>query len=115
MAPVPSRCRCTSPGAPTETEAEQIAHQQWRSNVFDEPVAWDLESTEAFDTVSEHVTAQQVRTVVDVSADLGWHHDRLAQYAELGFDDIYLHHVGHSQERFIDAFEDHVLPALKEV
>jgi hypothetical protein len=78
-------------------------------------VAWDLESTEAFDTVSEHVTAQQVRTVVDVSADLGWHHDRLAQYAELGFDDIYLHHVGHSQERFIDAFEDHVLPALKEV
>jgi hypothetical protein len=91
------------------------AHEQWRSNVFDEPVAWDLESTKAFDAVSEHVTGQQVRTVVDVSADLAWHRDRLAQYAGLGFDEIYLHHVGQSQERFIDAFGDHVLPALKEV
>jgi probable non-F420 flavinoid oxidoreductase len=100
--------------APTEAEAKQIAHEQWRSNVFGEPVAWDLDSTEAFDTVSEQVTVQQVRTVVDVSADLGWHHDRLAQYAESGFDEIYLHHVGQSQERFIDAFGDHVLPALKE-
>ena len=39
--------------APTEAEAEQIAHEQWRSNVFGEPVAWDLETVEAFDIVSE--------------------------------------------------------------
>lgn len=99
--------------APTEAEAEQIAHEQWRSNVFAEPVAWDLETVDAFDVVSEDVTAQQVRAVVDVSADLGWHRDRLAEYAELGFDDVYLHHVGQSQERFIDAFGERVLPELK--
>ena len=39
--------------APTEAEAEQIAHEQWRSNVFGEPVAWDLETADAFDVVSE--------------------------------------------------------------
>lgn len=100
--------------APTEAEAEQIAHEQWRSNVFAEPVCWDLESTDAFDLVSEDVTVEKVRTVVDVSSDLGWHRDRLATYAELGFDEVYLHHVGQSQERFIDTFGEQVLPALKE-
>jgi alkanesulfonate monooxygenase SsuD/methylene tetrahydromethanopterin reductase-like flavin-dependent oxidoreductase (luciferase family) len=100
--------------APTEAEAEQIAHDQWRSNVFGEPVSWDLETADAFDVVTEDVTVEQVREVVDVSADLGWHRDRQAGYADLGFDDIYLHHVGQSQERFIDAFGEHVLPELKE-
>ena len=100
--------------APTEAEAEQIAHEQWRSNVFGEPIAWDLETVDAFDLVSEDVTVEKVRTVVDVSSDLAWHRDRLAAYAALGFDEIYLHHVGQSQERFIDAFGEHVLPELKE-
>ena len=101
--------------APTEAEAEQIAHDQWRTNVFGDPVAWDTETAEAFDMVAEQVTVDQVRTVVDVSSDLGWHRDRLAAYADLGFDEIYLHHVGQSQERFIDVFGEQVLPLLKEV
>ncbi|KAA1423895.1 TIGR03885 family FMN-dependent LLM class oxidoreductase [Mumia zhuanghuii] len=100
--------------APTEAEAEQVAHEQWRSNIFGAPVSWDLETAEAFDLVSEDVTVDRVRSVVDVSADLGWHRDRLASYAELGFDEIYLHHVGQSQNEFIDAFGAQVLPGLKE-
>jgi probable non-F420 flavinoid oxidoreductase len=99
--------------APTQGEAESIAHEQWRSNVFGDPVAWDLETPEAFDEVSKDVTVEQVRTVVDVSSDLGWHRDRLAAYADLGFDEVYLHHVGQSQERFLDTFGEHVLPELK--
>ena len=99
--------------APTEDEAEALAHDQWRSNVFTEPVMWDTETAEGFDAVSEDVPPEKVRTVVDVSADLAWHRDRLHSYAELGFDEIYLHHVGKSQAAFIDAFGEHVLPALK--
>lgn len=99
--------------APTEEEAEAIAHDQWRSNVFAEPICWDVETAEGFDVISQDVTVEKVRQVVDVSADLGWHRDRLAAYAEVGFDEIYLHHVGQSQERFIDAFGESVLPQLQ--
>jgi hypothetical protein len=31
---------------------------------------------------------------------------------ELGFDEIYLHHVGQEQKGFLDAFGEHVLPQL---
>lgn len=100
--------------APTEAEAAATAHEQWRTNVFPEPVCWDTETAEGFDVVGERVAVEQVRTVVDISADLGWHRDRLAAYAAAGFDEVYLHHVGQSQERFLDTFGEHVLPQLKE-
>lgn len=35
-----------------------------------------------------------------------------AEYAELGFDEIALHHVGQEQDEFIDAFGAKVLPEL---
>ena len=36
--------------------------------------------------------------------------ERLAHLASLGFDDLYLHHVGQQQEAFLDAFGEQVLP-----
>jgi probable non-F420 flavinoid oxidoreductase len=99
--------------APTEAEAEEIAYDQWRSNVFAPPVCWDLQLVEHFDVVSEHVTMEQVKSVVNVSADLERHIDWLRGYAALGFDRIYLHHVGQDLTPFIDAFGAKVLPALR--
>ena len=55
-----------------EAEAEAIALDQWRSNVFSEPVAWDLDTPEAFDVVSEQVGIDQVRSVVNVSETPYW-------------------------------------------
>jgi G6PDH family F420-dependent oxidoreductase len=98
--------------APTEEEALAVAHDQWRTNVFAEPVCWDTETSDAFDVVGGIVSPEQVRQAVNVSADLTRHQDQLAEYAELGFDEIYLHHVGQEQASFIDAFGDKVLPGL---
>ncbi len=98
--------------AESEQAAEDLAVDQWRSNVIGAPVAWDTETAEAFDAIGEQVTPEAVRGAVQVSADLGEHRERLAHLASLGFDDIYLHHVGQRQEAFIDAFGEQVLPQL---
>jgi probable non-F420 flavinoid oxidoreductase len=99
--------------ARTGEEADAIAFDQWRSNVFTEPVNWDTETPEAFDVMAEHVDLEAVRGAVEVSSDLSWHRDRLAELAAVGFDDVYLHFVGQEQSGFIDAFGEHVLPALR--
>jgi hypothetical protein len=39
----------------------------------------------------------------------GWLHEA----ADLGFDEIYVHHVGQEQAEFLDCFGDHVLPELR--
>lgn len=108
----PARLQVHLSWAPTPEEALGIAHDQWRSNVHGPPVSWDTESVEAFDTMSEVVTPQQVAAVVRVSAEPGEHAAWLQEYLDQGWDELYLHHVGPEQEAFIDCFGEHVLPAL---
>ena len=98
--------------APTQEEAVAIAHDQWRTNVFDPPICWDLETPEAFDVASQFVRPEDVAAKVLVSSDLAQHVAWLQEYAALGFDDIALHHVGQDLDAFIDAFGAHVLPEL---
>jgi probable non-F420 flavinoid oxidoreductase len=95
-----------------EDDALRIAHQQWRTNVFSPPLCWDLATVEQFDEAARHVRPEDVRAAVLVSSDLGRHAGWIAELAELGFDAVYLHHVGREQQRFIEAFGEHVLPAL---
>src|SRR5918996_5540254 len=80
--------------APTEEEAARIAHEQWRTNVFPPPLCWDLETVEQFDLAAAHVRPEDVTKSVLVSADPARHAAWLADLAELGFDQIHLHHVG---------------------
>jgi probable non-F420 flavinoid oxidoreductase len=99
--------------APSEDEALAMAHDQWGANAYGPPLAWDLETTEHFDALMDQRPPEAVRAAVNVSADLGRHREWLQEYAALGFDDIYLHHVGQEQEAFIDVFGAEVLPALR--
>ncbi|KWX68902.1 TIGR03885 family FMN-dependent LLM class oxidoreductase [Mycobacterium sp. NAZ190054] len=108
----PARLQIHLSWAPTEDEAMAIAHDQWRNNVFAPPVSWDIETVEAFDVIGETVTAEQVAKSVRVSGDLGRHAAWLHEYIEQGWDELYLHFVGQHQRPFIDAFGEHVLPAL---
>jgi probable non-F420 flavinoid oxidoreductase len=98
--------------APDEDEALAIAHDQWRSNTFPPPICWDLDTAAHFDAISRDLPPEAVHGTVNVSADLGRHADLLNGYAELGFDGIYLHHVGQDLAPFVDAFGAKVLPRL---
>ena len=98
--------------ASSDEEALRIAHDQWRTNVFDPPICWDLETPEAFDVASAFVRPEDVDSKVLVSSDLSQHVEWLHELAALGFDDIALHHVGQDLDPFIDAFGEHVLPEL---
>ena len=98
--------------AASEERAMAIAHDQWRSNVFPPPLCWDLDSVEAFDLASQEVSTDQVRDSVLVSSDLGVHAKAIRDYLDLGFDDVYVHHVGKEQREFIDGYGDKVLGQL---
>jgi probable non-F420 flavinoid oxidoreductase len=100
--------------APTEDEALAVAYEQWGANACGPPLSWDLETTEHFDALASQLPREAVRRAVNVSADLGRHRAWLQEYAQLGFDDIYLHHVGQDQKTFIEVFGAEVLPTVRE-
>jgi probable non-F420 flavinoid oxidoreductase len=98
--------------APDEDTALEMAHDQWRTNVFAPPLCWDLTTVEQFDIAAQHVSPEAVRETVLVSSDPARHIELLRELSQLGFDEIYLHHVGREQERFIDVFGERVIPEL---
>ncbi len=98
--------------APTEDEALLIAHDQWRSNVFPPDFNWDVDHVKHFDAAAEHVPPEALRGPVLVSSDPAQHVAWLQELIALGFDEVYLHHVGQQQSAWLDVFGEQVLPQL---
>lgn len=99
--------------APTQAEAEAIAWDQWRSNVFSADILGDVTRVATFDDLAQHASREAVAGAVRISSDLGRHADWIEEYAALGFDDIYLHFVGQDQRPWLDAAGERLLPALR--
>ncbi|WP_454857783.1 TIGR03885 family FMN-dependent LLM class oxidoreductase [Promicromonospora soli] len=99
--------------APTLAEAEAVALDQWRTITGPPPVLEDTPTTAAFDTLARDVGIAETRRAVLVSADLGELTARLVDLQDAGADRLYLHHVGRRQDAFVEAFGEHVLPALR--
>lgn len=98
--------------ADSDERALEIAHEQWKTNVFGSALAWNLETPGQFDEAARFVRPEDVRQSVLVSSNVDQHIAWLTRYAEVGFDHIYLHHVGQKQAEFIRVFGEHVIPAF---
>ena len=94
----------------TESEAERAAFEGWRTNVMPSPeLNSDTRMPEHFDAAATFVRPEDLRSAMRISADPSRHVAWIEGDRELGFERIYIHHVGKNQERFIAAFSDTVL------
>lgn len=100
--------------APTLEEARGIALDQWRTNVFDPPLIWDLDTPLHYEKAAAHVTADDVEGAVVVTDSPDRVVEVIGEYADLGADAVYLHHVGKDQRYFLQTMAEHVLPQLGE-
>ncbi|MHA4951530.1 TIGR03885 family FMN-dependent LLM class oxidoreductase [Micromonospora saelicesensis] len=95
-----------------EDTALRVAHEQWRAAILGSDVGWDLVTPADFAEATAYVRPEDMRRHVLVSGDPARHAYWLREYADLGVDEIYLHHVGRDQDRFLDVFGTRVLPEL---
>jgi coenzyme F420-dependent glucose-6-phosphate dehydrogenase len=98
--------------ARTEEEARQAAFEQWRQSGLESNILTELPAPADFERETRGLKPADMNTCVRISADLKQHAAWIDEYFELGFETVYLHQTGRDQERFIDAFGEHVLPAL---
>lgn len=98
--------------AEDEDLAAEMALQSWRGNMLPGAIAQDVRLAEHFDMAAQFIRREDVGKVVDVSSDPAWHADNLSRYGSLGFSTLNVHHVGPTQEEFVDFFGDKVLPQV---
>jgi coenzyme F420-dependent glucose-6-phosphate dehydrogenase len=100
--------------ADSDDEARRLAMEHWSATFFESAVLADLRLPAQFSAAAELISPAVVDEHVRCSADYERHVDWLSADLELGFERIYLHQVGPDQERFIETFGEHVLPALRQ-
>lgn len=98
--------------APTREQALQVAHDQWRTNIFPPPLSWDLETVQHYDQAAEHVSPEAVAESVFITDDHAELAELLDGISRRGADRIYLHNVGKEQDHFLAVMAEHVLPQL---
>lgn len=97
----------------TKEEAERRAFE-WRTNVIpSSDFKADVPLPEYFDAAAEFIRVEDLYGPIRISADLDRHIQWIEEDIALGFDRIYLHHVGLEQDEFIKAFGKHVLPKYR--
>jgi probable non-F420 flavinoid oxidoreductase len=100
--------------APTESEAQDAAVDQWRQVVVSGDELADLASPEEFERRSAHATPDTVSKGVRISADVNRHLAWLNDDAAMGYQRIYVHNVARDHlERFIDVWAQRVLPNFR--
>ncbi len=100
--------------AATDAEALALARDQWPNGLIGPPRAWDFDQPEDFDAAVADPDEEQLRKAVLVDSDAGALAERIAELAAIGFDRLYLHHVGKDQTSFLERAEAELLPRLRE-
>ncbi len=97
----------------TDASALALAKDQWRNGLIGPPRAWDFDQPEDFDAAVGEPDEDELRKAVLVDADASALGERIAQLVGLGFDRVYLHHVGKRQDAFLARAEEELLPTLR--
>jgi coenzyme F420-dependent glucose-6-phosphate dehydrogenase len=98
--------------ASDEDEALAAAYDQWRPNALPSDVLPELSMPEDFERAARLIQPEDLKGPIRISSDTQQHIEWLRDDIEMGFTSIYVHQVGRNQKQFLDAFGDHVLPAL---
>ena len=93
------------------TRAEAL--DQWGTNLFEGDVPWELRTPQQFAQAAAFARPEDLDRSVNVSGDLGRHAAWLREIAEVGVDEVLVHHVARNQRAFLEAFGTHVLPQLQ--
>jgi probable non-F420 flavinoid oxidoreductase len=100
--------------APTDAEAMGYVRSQWRNALIGAPLAWDIDQPEDVAALSEDADDGRLREAVFVSSDAEELTGRIAELVSIGFDRVYLHHVGQSNDAFLAAAASDILPRLRD-
>jgi coenzyme F420-dependent glucose-6-phosphate dehydrogenase len=97
-------------------EAVRIAHAQWAAPGATPPrLSAKLRVAADFQAVADLVTKEQIAEKVVCGADADEHLARIEEFAEVGFDHVFVHQVGDDQETFFRFYEDEILPRVGEL
>jgi G6PDH family F420-dependent oxidoreductase len=101
--------------AEDERAAKSTALQWWPNAVVGGNLNWELPLPSLFEDAAAWATEDDVAESVVCGPDVNRHLDAVREFAEAGYDHIYLHQIGPDQGGFLRFAERELLPRLEDV
>jgi len=98
--------------AEDEAEARRIAHECWPNAAITGELSQILPVPAHFEQAAQMVTEENVAKEIICGPDPEPHFAKLEEYADAGFDHVWVHQVGPNQEGFFRFYEQEVFPDL---
>jgi G6PDH family F420-dependent oxidoreductase len=96
-----------------EAQARKTAFRLWPNDALPGELAQILPTPQHFEQATELVTEEMIAEQTPCGPDIGRHVQALAEYADAGFDEVYVQQIGPEQDAFFEAYAEHVLPRLR--
>lgn len=97
----------------SEAEAEKTAHHYWPNAALKGAFKMELPLPSHFEEAASTVRTEDVAKLILCGPDVDRHVSRIQEFAEAGFDHVYVHQVGPDQEGFMKFYQDEVMPRLR--
>jgi G6PDH family F420-dependent oxidoreductase len=96
-----------------EAECRKMAHRLWPNDALPGELGMILPTPAHFEQAAELVTEEMIAEVIPCGLDLEPHRETIRQYAEAGYDEVYVQQVGPNQKEFFDIYEKEILPEFR--
>jgi G6PDH family F420-dependent oxidoreductase len=93
-----------------EQRARKTAHRLWPNDALGGELAQILPTPAHFEQAAELVSEQMVAEAIPCGPDLEPHLEKIREYEDAGFDELYIQQVGGRQEQLFELYAEHVLP-----
>jgi G6PDH family F420-dependent oxidoreductase len=98
--------------APTREEGWEHAHRLWPNAGLPGELAQILPTPEHFEQATELVTMESTRESVIAGNDPDDHLRQIREYADAGYDELYIANMGPHHQEMIEFYGAEILPAL---
>jgi G6PDH family F420-dependent oxidoreductase len=99
--------------APSDEEAQRTAHDVWPNAALEGSLSWDLKTPRAIEDATATARVEDVAKKVVCGPNVKRHIKAIREFADAGFDHVYVHQVGPDQEGFFSFYEREVLAAFR--
>jgi coenzyme F420-dependent glucose-6-phosphate dehydrogenase len=99
--------------APDEATARRIAFEYWPTAAVQGELTQELPTPAHFEQAAMMVDEEEVAQAIVCGPDPERHVAGVKEFAEAGYDHVYIHQIGPDQEGFFRFYEREVLPKLR--
>jgi G6PDH family F420-dependent oxidoreductase len=96
-----------------EAQARKYTLEMWPNAAVTGQASFELPLPRHYEELSKRVTPDEIASSVVCGPNPKKHLDAIREFADAGFDHVFVHQVGHDQKGFADFYRSEILPELK--